>query len=66
MLGNKLVCQCGECEESTFTCPNCRRNVPWCYGAADDNYEYCDECVTGKFGIPPIPKIYFTLAIKGK
>jgi len=33
---------CTECHE--FRCPDCRRVVPWDFGAADEWFEYCDDC----------------------
>lgn len=27
-----------------FLCARCRRRVPWCFGAADDRPELCDDC----------------------
>lgn len=27
-----------------YTCPCCRRFVPWCFGADDDMPELCDDC----------------------
>jgi hypothetical protein len=39
-------CQCGECEPAeTFECAGCHREQPYCYGAADEFYPYCDDCV---------------------
>lgn len=32
------------CRGRRYTCPGCLRFVPWCYGAADDAPELCDEC----------------------
>jgi hypothetical protein len=27
-----------------YRCLKCRRYVPWCFGAADDKPELCDDC----------------------
>ena len=27
-----------------YTCPGCKRPVPWCFGAADNKPELCDDC----------------------
>lgn len=27
-----------------YKCPGCKRRVPWCFGAADDLPELCDDC----------------------
>lgn len=27
-----------------YLCPGCTRLVPWCFGAADDRPELCDDC----------------------
>ena len=32
----------GSCE--TFTCARCKRDYPWCQGAADDQPDWCDDC----------------------
>lgn len=28
----------------TFICEHCERCVPWCFGAADEYPEWCDDC----------------------
>ena len=28
----------------TFICERCERCVPWCFGAADEYPEWCDDC----------------------
>jgi len=32
------------CLGRRYTCPGCLRFVPWCFGAADDAPELCDDC----------------------
>lgn len=32
----------------TFTCARCERLVPWCFGAADEYPEWCDDCCVGE------------------
>lgn len=27
-----------------YACPGCKRLVPWCFGAADDMPDHCDDC----------------------
>jgi len=27
-----------------YRCAGCHRSVPWCFGAADDLPEMCDDC----------------------
>lgn len=27
-----------------FRCAGCKRFVPWCFGAADDLPDHCDDC----------------------
>jgi hypothetical protein len=40
----------GECERGfgalcpVFTCPECRRPLPWCFGTDDGNPPLCDDC----------------------
>jgi hypothetical protein len=44
-IGADLPCQCGQCNNSmTFRCAKCDHDVPWCYGAADKYFSYCDDC----------------------
>lgn len=38
------VCTCGRCLGRRYRCLWCRRDVPWCFGAADDMPEVCDDC----------------------
>jgi len=49
--GVAVACQCGGaiCGESPlgpmlYRCATCRRLVPWCFGAADDRPDECDDC----------------------
>lgn len=38
-------CVCdGWCEGRRYTCPGCLRFVRWCFGAADEAPELCDDC----------------------
>lgn len=41
-------CTCGECEieDQYYQCDGCKRIVPWCFGAADKYFDYCDDCVS--------------------
>ena len=41
-----MGCICGDEAEDcgTFRCAGCDRTVPWCFGAADDAPELCDDC----------------------
>lgn len=32
------------CSGRRYTCPGCRRFVPWCFGSADEHAELCDDC----------------------
>jgi hypothetical protein len=34
------------CRGRRYTCPGCRRFVPYCYGAADEHAELCDDCAS--------------------
>lgn len=34
---------CGK-DNRTYVCEVCRREVPWCFGAADDMPDACDDC----------------------
>ena len=36
-------CSC-DGPEMVFVCTGCQRKVGWCYGAADRNFDYCDDC----------------------
>ena len=36
----------GKCR--TYRCSKCRRFVPWCFGASDEQPSRCDDCVTYK------------------
>ena len=36
-------CSC-DGPEMEFVCAGCQRKVGWCYGAADRNFDYCDDC----------------------
>lgn len=33
---------CSECRE--FRCADCHRVTPWDFGAADEWFEFCDDC----------------------
>lgn len=52
MIGKKpILCQCNPfvafgCEPGqTFECNICKRQMPWCMGAANDQFsETCDNC----------------------
>lgn len=49
-MGNQLVaCYC---KGRRYTCPGCLRFVPYCYGAADEFSELCDDC----HGVAVAPK----------
>lgn len=41
-----VKCFCGECksENNYYECRGCSRIVPWCFGASDEWWEYCDDC----------------------
>ena len=40
-----VPCFCGCCEEDQYyQCPGCERYVSYCFGAAGEFYEYCDDC----------------------
>ena len=43
---NQVSCTCGECEQegNYYICVGCKRSVPWCFGAADEYFDYCDDC----------------------
>lgn len=44
-LSKEVVCQCKECtDEEVFTCECCSREVPYCFGAADEFDDLCDDC----------------------
>ena len=61
------ACQCGECEDKTFKCANCERNVPWCYGADDVWRPFCDDCKVS-FGTRLFhvhPKLYISTKLPG-
>ena len=32
------------CQGKRYTCRRCKRFVPFCFGAADDCPEVCDDC----------------------
>ena len=38
------ACFCGECQDNSYKCSGCSRIVPWCFGAGDNLYLYCDDC----------------------
>ena len=43
---SEVKCTCGECESENqyYQCKGCKRIVPWCFGAADKYFDYCDDC----------------------
>ena len=43
---SEVKCTCGECEPENqyYQCEGCKRIVPWCFGAADKYFDYCDDC----------------------
>ena len=56
-LSSFIPCHCHQCfappwEEMTwgephpkiYTCELCDRKAPYCFGAADQHYELCDDC----------------------
>jgi len=52
-MKKKRKCTCGarttgrtrECVKcATYVCRGCKRRVPWCFGAADDMPDHCDDC----------------------
>ena len=50
-FNNTVKCFCGECdgtpyepERKYFVCKCCGREVPYCYGASDEYYDFCDLC----------------------
>ena len=44
-LAKEVKCQCGECgEDKFFSCELCNREVPYCFGAADEFEDLCDDC----------------------
>lgn len=32
------------CKGRRYRCPGCLRFIPWCLGAADELWEFCDDC----------------------
>lgn len=46
-----VKCFCGECESENnyYECKSCNRVVPWCFGASDKYWEYCDDCAVKLF-----------------
>ena len=34
----------GENYPKIYTCELCNRKAPWCYGADDEFFEFCDDC----------------------
>lgn len=43
---SKVKCSCGDCEieNNYYVCASCKRTLPWCFGAADEYFDYCDDC----------------------
>ena len=41
-----VECFCDECksENNYYECKGCSRTIPWCFGASDEWWEYCDNC----------------------
>jgi hypothetical protein len=39
-----VVCRDGRMRKLRYTCPRCKRFVPYCYGAADAFSRVCDDC----------------------
>lgn len=38
-------CSCGECgASSVYECGGCLKLAPWCFGAADEFEDLCDDC----------------------
>lgn len=61
-LNNKVECFCGECdgeEKLYFECKKCKRALPYCYGASDEYYDYCDLCTYILKGIKSETEIAF-------
>ena len=48
----KCTCGGGICgtrlKGRTYECKDCKRRVPWCYGAADNMPNVCDDCWTAE------------------
>lgn len=49
MSGNDLdvPCTCSDADRERcgiYVCTRCERTVPWCFGAADQYPEWCDDC----------------------
>ena len=46
-----VKCFCGECDsiDNYYECKLCKRTVPWCFGASDKYWEYCDDCAVKLF-----------------
>ena len=40
----------GRDAELVYTCCGCRRLVPWCFGADDDQPDWCDDCWAKSWG----------------
>lgn len=47
----KCTCRGSVCQDKHgnpatrwYRCARCQRRVPWCFGAADDMPELCDDC----------------------
>jgi hypothetical protein len=50
-IAKSIACQCKpdfveHCDRDRlyFTCDLCMRDVPYCFGAGDDLFDYCDDC----------------------
>ena len=64
-LSDKVPCFCGECdgtpqepEKKYFECACCKRAMPYCYGASDEYYDYCDLCAYIMQGIKSETTMY--------
>jgi hypothetical protein len=41
-----IDCQCNQCEpDQTYECDGCGLTTPYCFGADDKFFDYCDSCV---------------------
>ncbi|WP_434684047.1 hypothetical protein [Pseudanabaena minima] len=52
-LAKSVACQCKpnyleHCDRDGlfFTCELCLRDIPYCFGADDDHFDYCDDCAS--------------------
>lgn len=53
----EIPCECGECGlfvdedgdiDRYYECAECRRDVPYCIGADDEYYDFCNDCAVEK------------------